>query len=116
MTAAQVLRETRAKIRLGWTQRAWALDSRGRPLSLGDAEAGKAACWSLDGALLVTVASHQAQTGLMGQCMDLLEFGLPSRGRRAGVGLMSWNDTEERTQADVLELLDGAIRIVEGAA
>ncbi|MFL5952930.1 MAG: hypothetical protein ACJ76I_02320 [Gaiellaceae bacterium] len=100
MNGAEVLREARELVASGWCQHAEARTQRG---TVVDACAGKAAKWSLLGALQVA-AFLDAGTDLedvrvaMEAIAELI----------ADPSLAHWNDAPERTRDQVTELLERA--------
>jgi hypothetical protein len=104
---AGLLRETRGLIARGWTQRADARGQDGAPI---EPWAPAASSWSLLGAIVAVLEQHEQRT----------QPGLPLRDlavaldELAGLidddSLADWNDHPDRTQRQVLSILDEAAR------
>lgn len=96
MTTKEALIKTRELIAAGWCQWSYAKDKDGLAVNFDDPEACK---YCLTGALNSVTPSLSTQRSVR----DLLytEAGEDS--------LAYWNDTEGRTQQDVLDLLDKVI-------
>ncbi len=90
----QILIDARALLVKGWTQRAASRDKDGLPPSAGK----PAVCWCTYGALM-TANWKESDT-----IYNWLEHKFDMKG-----GLIAWNDTPGRTQAEVLALFDKAI-------
>lgn len=109
MTTVDVLIKARALVAQGWAQGAEALDKNGCAVSH---TAATAVAWCLDGAL--TRASRPTSRNWIlsyWPARAAVKAFLAGQNRLAG-----WNDDPERTQADVLALLDAAIAAEGGAS
>jgi hypothetical protein len=93
---ADKLREARALIERGWTQKVGARDSGGTPVWGGEKAA---VSWCAVGAIC-TVGAKMAP---FRQANNLNGWG----------GISVWNDAPERTQAEVLAAFDKAIELAE---
>lgn len=89
------LREARALIERGWCQRAF----------IKNTPFGCAYC--ADGAICATAGDGEGEYGPMLAALKRAT-GVPSH-----ADIWSWNDTPERTQAEVLEAFDRAIALAE---
>ena len=94
MTLVQTLEQARARIAQGWCQDAYARNASGDEVHKGS----DAACqWCLAGALPDLHGSHyHILLGLL-----------------RTPNLMTWNDDPSRTQQDVLDLYDKAIKMAK---
>lgn len=114
MTTVEFLKETRAKLAQGWTQREFARKD-GEPTG---ASALDSDCWCVVGALGHVALLHgdyfmpakfEARSALV-EAIGSAEF------ERWSYSLPHWNDAPERTQEDVLALFDKAIAAEEAKA
>ena len=102
MTVIEILKTARTKLASGWIQGDFARDANGKIVSSISADA---VCWCTAGAL----RSLQNDGDWIGARIALLTE-LGSDGM-----LSTWNDDPCRTQKEVLELFDKAIRRLENA-
>lgn len=107
-TAKEILIAARGYITKGWCQMASARDEEGKSCYFGSV---KACSWCSSGA--ITRANHDiykldilAWDASLQQVYKVLESIL-------GEKIVPWNDADNRTQADVLELFDRAIASLE---
>jgi hypothetical protein len=101
---ADVLREARALVQRGWTQRWFAKDAIGRRCH---SDNPLAACWCASGALgrasgLNSVVYSKAIAALNAVVGD--------------VGIAAWNDEPDRTQDEVLAAFSRAIERAESVS
>jgi hypothetical protein len=116
LTAAAMVSEARRLVESGWCQGAHARDAARREVPSWSEEATS---WSLLGALLASWHQHDAQ-GLDGDVVahlaDAHALGRATEVLGEAVGTASlerWNDDEGRTQADVIDAADRALRLLE---
>lgn len=99
-----VLKRVRSCIARGWCQKDFAQDGHG---NLVEADADNACRWSIWGAVLS--AGANTRRAAMGRVIDVL-LTCPEL---ATSGMCSWNNKPDRTQDEVLRLLDTAITRAE---
>jgi hypothetical protein len=116
LTAAAMVSEARGLVVDGWCQRASARDRRGAEVPAWSEEAR---CWSLLGALLASWHRHDADSrraDVVAHLADAEALGGATQILGEAVGTTSlarWNDEPLRTQADVIEAFDRALRLLE---
>jgi hypothetical protein len=116
LTAAAMITEARGLVVRGWCQGTHARDRRGLEVPAWSSEARS---WSLLGALLASWQHHEADTrdsDVVAHLADAEALGGATKVLGEAVGAASleqWNDEPQRTQADVLEAFDRALRILE---
>jgi hypothetical protein len=114
MTAAAMVSDARRLVAEGWCQGAHARDETGSEVP---SRSERARSWSLLGALLASwhrqdthddedIAAHLVDAHALGQATEVL-------GDVVGTAALDrWNDDPERTQADVVAALDGALELL----
>jgi hypothetical protein len=116
LTAAAMVSEARGLVVRGWCQGTHARDRRGLEVPAWSSEARS---WSLLGALLAAWHRHEIDTrdaDVVAHLADAEALGGATQVLGEAVGTASlehWNDEPQRTQADVLEALDRALRLLE---
>lgn len=106
----KILKHTRELISKGWTQNTYARDKDGEPTPSSRNE-DKAVCWCLFGALI------KADLKMMNEDDYSPHFFikyLEEFESKLGEDIPRWNDDPQRTQQDVLNLLDNLISELEG--
>ncbi len=126
LTALAILVRAKALLQKGWTRDFGAVNHLGNPVEIGSPSA---VAWDIEGAVDVACAEHGvglwmmwpvagAIRALVTEALDdaLAEDAEAGCDRRLDPNdrpyvrtLDDWNDAEERTQEDVLRLLDAAI-------
>lgn len=102
-TVRDVLVHVRELIEKGWTQGTYATDDLGIPVPEND----PAACsYCLLGAIRTLRSNPYVSVPVLNTALTALE-------KTCGV-IDHWNDSEERTQADVLRMLDTLIALTQG--
>ena len=89
-----------------WTKRAYARNERGHAV---DSNSDAAVRWCLTGAVAKAVAKAAAQRDRRYRRYGVWNTRLALAEGIGGDGLQAWNDHDDRTHADVLELIDMAL-------
>jgi hypothetical protein len=116
LTAAAMVTEARGLVVRGWCQGTHARDRRGLEVP---AWSDDARSWSLLGALLASWQRHDAdalEADVISHLVEAEALGGATEVLGEVVGTASleqWNDDPRRKQADVLEALDRALRLLE---
>ena len=101
-----ILRDARALVVRGWTQYTAARDAEGLIIF---SDHPTATCWCLSAAIAVAFSKGGTHPYAREQHLDLLLTFSAEIGRPADIlwsSIETWNDTEGRTQADVIDLVD----------
>ena len=101
MTSREILVAARAKVAQGWTQHAAARRADG---ALSMTKSKDAVCWCAVGAI-----------NAVATCTGDVDLALKVIGVELGHGLILFNDTPGRTQAEVLAVFDRAIARCDAA-
>lgn len=116
LTAAAMVTEARGLVAAGWCQGAHARDKRGDDVPAWSDEARS---WSLLGALLASWHRHETdalRADVIGHLADAEALGGATQVLGEAVGtasLAKWNDEPSRTQTDVIDAFDRALRLLE---
>lgn len=103
----RLLQETRKLVSWGWCQGSDARDSHGASVQPWD---GRAASWSLLGALVAVLEREAAASGEV-PLQELAAALYPLADLVDTDSLAAWNDDPRRSQAEVLDVLDRAARM-----
>lgn len=104
MTPSTILRKAARRLSKEgtWTQGAYALDANGDSIDPG---MPNAVCWRVGGAIIREADSGSSEWAALEALANYL-----------GVSnLTAWNDAPERTQAEVVQALNAAADLAEGA-
>ena len=122
MTELKLLKSTRKRLALPkcWTKGAFSREFIGG--NHGSMH-GRATCWCITGSLLMDIPTPDTNDAYTWSCRAICKAaGISYPGergdRRPGpqTAVQAWQDKEERTHKEVLEVLDKAILALEGRA